>query len=198
MRATLITAPAAEPLTLAQAKLYLKVDASDDDTLLMEQIRTSRQWCEAFTRRALISQVWDFGLERFPVGEIRLPHGKASKIHWIKYTDPAGVEQTLTGPTSDTPGSGYQEDLSDSYGGILCPAYGSCWPAVREVLTPVRVRATVGYGDTAADIPGQLVDAIRYRLASIYESRGEQDGGKGWEGVAEAMARPFEIAWFGP
>lgn len=199
MRAKLITAPATEPVSLAEAKLYLKQDATDDDALITSLIASSRQWCEAFTRRALIAQVWELTLDAFPVATrtnpraaIVLPKGVTSAVASITYIDTDGAPQTLSGPTSTVPGTDYQEDFSDDAGGLLCAAYGTSWPSTRDVPGAVKVQFTAGY----AVVPGQLRDAILYRLASLYENRGEQDT-KDWQGVAEAFASPYTVDWFG-
>lgn len=202
MRLKLITPPGEEPLSLATVKLFLKQDHPDDDTLISAQIASARGWCEAFTGRALIAQTWELILDAFPPctrlnprGAIQLPKGQAQSVAWIKYIDTDGTEQTLTGPTSSPTGTGYQEDLSDEWGGILVPAYGASWPGIRDVLNPIRIQFTAGYTD-AADIPGQLVDAMMYRVASVYENRGEQDT-KSWQGIDEAFAQPYRLRWFG-
>ena len=55
---TQLTPPAAEPLTLAEAKLHLRVDAdiTDDDSLITALIVTARQQAEHRTGRSLVSQ----------------------------------------------------------------------------------------------------------------------------------------------
>jgi len=204
MRIATITAPAEEPLTLAGLRLFLKVDDDNaaDDTLITALIAGARSWCETFTRRALVTQTLELVLDGFPPcaianprRQIVLPRGRATAVDWISYVDADGVTQTLTGPTSSPAGTGYQEDLTDDYGGILVPAYGTDWPATRDVVGAVRVRFRAGYGAASA-IPAQLLDAMRYHAATMYEARGEQDT-KAWTGVAEALARPYQIGWFG-
>lgn len=202
MRRILITPPSSEPLSLIEVKAYLKQDSADDDVTITGMIKRSREWCETFTRRAMLLQTWELVLDGFPTctrlnprAGIQLPLGRTKAIAWLKYTDTDGVEQTLTGPSSSPAGTGYQEDLLDDYGGLLVPAYGTSWPSVKDVLNPVRVRFQAGYDD-ADSVPGQLRDAMLYHLASLYENRGEQDT-KAWQGIDEGMASPFVIRWFG-
>ena len=47
----LITPPSAEPIAQSVAKTFLKIDISDDDTLVTELIKTARQFCEEYTGR---------------------------------------------------------------------------------------------------------------------------------------------------
>ena len=58
MSSLLLTAPAIEPLSLAEAKAFLRVETSDDDEVIGALIAGSRIHVEAQTRRALITQSW--------------------------------------------------------------------------------------------------------------------------------------------
>jgi hypothetical protein len=51
---------------LGDAKLHLKVDTPDDDSLITALIVAARRYAETFTRRAFISQTWDLFLDHFP------------------------------------------------------------------------------------------------------------------------------------
>src|SRR5204863_7116583 len=58
MSLQLITPPAIEPVTLAEAKAHLKVDTADDDALIAAQIAAARASAEWHLGRALITQSW--------------------------------------------------------------------------------------------------------------------------------------------
>lgn len=72
MSSLLLTAPAVEPLSLAETKDYLRVEHNDDDDLIGALIAASRIHVEAQTRRALITQTWRITLDAWP-SEGRLP-----------------------------------------------------------------------------------------------------------------------------
>jgi uncharacterized phiE125 gp8 family phage protein len=72
----LITPPAVEPVTLADARLHLKVDTTDDDALITRLITAARARAEWHTGRALNTQRWILWLDAWPprgIIEIPLP-----------------------------------------------------------------------------------------------------------------------------
>lgn len=68
MSAYLVTAPAAEPLSLADAKAFLRVEHGDDDAIIASLIVAARNHIEALTRCVLITQTWRLVLDRWPDG----------------------------------------------------------------------------------------------------------------------------------
>ena len=68
-----VTPPAVEPLTLQEAKDHLRVDHTDDDSLIDPMIKTARMYAEGKTRRALITQTWDWLLDSFPAWTLTVP-----------------------------------------------------------------------------------------------------------------------------
>ena len=74
MPLTLTTPPATEPITLAEANLHLKVDTTDDDSLITRLIAAARARAEWHTGRAFITQTWTLHLDAWPAcGIIELP-----------------------------------------------------------------------------------------------------------------------------
>lgn len=59
-------APVTEPVSLDEAKLHLRVDLTDEDTLIDTLIAAAREDCEKFQNRAYISQTWELWLDAFP------------------------------------------------------------------------------------------------------------------------------------
>jgi len=66
MSSILLTAPAIEPLSLAEAKAYLRVETGDDDDVIGALIAGSRIHVEAQTRHALITQSWRICADGWP------------------------------------------------------------------------------------------------------------------------------------
>ena len=66
MPSILLSGPEVEPVTLAEAKLFLRVEHDDDDDLIAALIAGSRIHIESQTRRALISQTWRLTRDVWP------------------------------------------------------------------------------------------------------------------------------------
>ncbi|HOW32781.1 MAG TPA: head-tail connector protein, partial [Bacteroidales bacterium] len=60
------TAAASEPVTTEELKAQLRITHSSQDTMLASLIKAARQRAEFYTRRALITSVWDLFLDSFP------------------------------------------------------------------------------------------------------------------------------------
>ncbi len=162
----LITAPAEEPLTLAEAKAQARVETSftDDDALLTSLITAARLECESRQSRALITQTWELLLTGWPVEpRIRLPRPPLISVTWIKYLDTSGTEQTL-----DT--SQYKVRTGTTGPGIITPARNVTFPALSDEHDNITIRFDCGYG-AAADVPESTKQAMRLLIAHWYENR---------------------------
>jgi len=157
-------APATEPVTLAEAKSHLRVDGTDDDTLITELIKGARQLVEGNTGRSLITQTWRLTLDRFPRNDeaIRLERPPLVSVESVTYVDTNGATQTMA--TSD-----YIVDTSHVQGEVAL-AYDKTWPDARAQQNAVLVNYTAGYGAASA-VPEALKAAIKLRLGDLYENR---------------------------
>lgn len=161
------TAPAADPVALADVKAHLNIAHSDDDAMLGEYIANAVETLDGrdgYLGRALVTQVWTLTLPAF-TREIILPLPPCQSVDAITYADIAGDEQTLdpslynvTRLNSAEPSRIWTEDPDG-------------WPAT-EALNPeaVTVEFTAGYGDPA-DVPAPIRHAIKEHVSRLYENR---------------------------
>lgn len=163
---TLQTAPAAEPVTLTEAKAYAQIEHTDDDTLITSLIVAARELLEQATWRQLVTATWDLTLEDWPTGssQLDLPFGQVQSITSVTYTDSDGASQTLAS-------SVYALDNTREPAGFFLD-YGQEWPAVRDERNAITIRIVAGYGAAAA-VPDLLKTALKMTVKHWYESGGE-------------------------
>jgi len=160
------TVPAAEPLTLTEAKAHLRVTATNEDTLITSLIIVARQYIEEVLWRKLITQTLTLERECFPSGAdpLLLPGGNVSSITSISYTDTNGDPQTVTTQ---------QENLT-AIPAELTPAYQGTWPTTRRQLAAVSIVYVAGFGAAGSDVPEPIRHAMRLLIGDYYENRTNQ------------------------
>lgn len=148
-------------MTLAEAKVHLRVDHDDENTSIESDIiPAARRWAENETRRAFINRTQRLSLDEFPE-EIRLPDGKVQSVTSITYVDGDGNTQTLAS-------SVYTLD-SDSEPARLVLAYNQMWPQIRSVPNAVKVLYVAGYGADADSVPAGIKRAILQHCLHQYK-----------------------------
>ena len=169
-RFRLVTAPASEPVTLAEAKSHLRVTLSTDDTYIATLIVAARESCEAAVNRSFVATTWDYVLDEFPysidygIPVINIPKGDLISVTSVTYRDAAGSSQTLTANTNYLVVAGAP--------GWIYPAPGQYWPAT-QVYRPesVAIRCTIGYGASGSSVPGAVKQAILLLVGDYYRNR---------------------------
>ena len=164
---TLITGPAVEPVTLAEAKRHCRVDMADDDGLIADLVSAATRHCEQFTHRRFISQVWEDRLDTVPAYVWTAPVAPVLSIGSVTYVDLDGATQTWSSAL-------YRTDIpaGDSAGPArITPIHGGLWPQARSITNTFVVRFTVGYGTTAASVPADIKAAIKLMVGHLYANR---------------------------
>lgn len=185
----LVTAPAAEPVSVQDAKAQCRVDTSDEDALFATLVIAAREYVETATHRALITQTWDWTLDGFPDWTLVLPLPPVASVTSITYVDTAGVTQTWAASLyrTDLPAGPYASPAR------VTPAYSESYPSTRAVTNAVTVRFVAGYG-TAASVPASLKAAIKLLVAHWYARREPLTNGTvapvPW--TIEALTWPFK------
>jgi len=197
---TLVTAPAQEPVTIAEAKKHVEVSISDThhDAHLARLITAARQYVEDKTSRAICTQTWDLFTDELPYGDaLYLPKAPLQSVTYFKYYDTSGVQQTWTN-------TNYVVSTSREPGRIRL-AYGASWPSYQIRPDAINVRFVCGYG-TQTSAPERVKAAILLLVGHWFEHRSEVHIGAGAVEVPMAAARLMEqfavgdefIAYGGP
>ena len=197
-----ITPPAVEPITLAQARLHLKLTADDptnEDSLIEGVwIPAARSHAEMVTARSFITQGWRLVMDSFP-GLIQLERGPVQRIDSIVYRDTGGVSRTIAWAA---PVDGIQRStdgtlIADLTSGVVATAFGATGPIVLPELGALAVNYTAGYGDTAAAVPQGIKQWLLLRIGALYENREEVLTGSGVSFAAmpfvDSLLAPYSI-----
>lgn len=175
---TLVSPPAVEPVSLADAKAFLKVDSAQDDSLINTLIASARRSAEEYTKRAFITQTWRLTMDGFsdltadardmaPPGFVRsadgieLPRQPIQSVESIKTTDSANIQTTVAAAV-------YQFDRD---GGRLFLNDGYDWPTDLRDMAAVEIVLKAGYGDTGTAVPEPIRQAILLHVLALYENR---------------------------
>jgi len=162
MPSILLTAPAGEPLSLAEAKAFLRVEHNDDDATITALIAGARLQIEALTRRALMTQTWRVTRDVWPAsGVLPLLPAPLRALIAVRVHDAEGNAQAL-----DLQGFGLDRVAAPA---VLAFARGALPPPGRKA-GGIEIDIEAGYG-AAADVPEPLRHAIRLLVAHWYENR---------------------------
>ena len=158
----LVTPPASAPVTLAEAKAFLRLDHDAEDDAIARMVAAAVEALDGrhgFLGRALEASTWELTLDRFPCAELQLPLGPVVSVESVKYTDTAGAEATVSA-------GDYEVDATPTFLGWIVPT--GAWPATMETVNAVRVRFVAGQGT-----PEPVKQAILDMVANRYDRRGE-------------------------
>lgn len=164
MSSILLSGPAVEPVALDEAKAYLRVEHADDDDVISALIAGARVHVEAQTRRALITQSWRLVRDSWP------DDGRISVLPVPLRTLTAARVYRLDGSTQAIDTAAFTLDAAAAPA-VLSFTSGAL-PAPGRVIAGIELDVEVGYGDTPADVPEALRQAIRVLVAHWYENRG--------------------------
>ena len=160
----LVIPPAEEPVSLIDAKLHLRVDFDEDDTLIASLISAARQAAETLTGRQFVNARWKLVLDGFPPCAIALAKCPVQSVVAINYLDMNSLVQTM-------PASTYTVESACEPARIT-PVFGQVWPPSLPQIGAVSVTFDAGYG-TAAQVPEGIKSWIKLRVGSLYAHREE-------------------------
>jgi uncharacterized phiE125 gp8 family phage protein len=150
----LVTPPASEPLTLAQAKTFLRIEHAADDEPITRAIAAARVAAENFMRCALLPQTWEATVANPNAAQLCLSFGPAQSITSVTLATEAGAISTMNASDYRLSVDGFAVLFTD--------------PPSIEKLT---VRFVAGIANTASEIPLSIVQGILHHITVILENR---------------------------
>jgi len=173
----ILTPPAQEPVSVAEAKAYARIHLDEEDTVIADVIAAARAQVEAATGRALLTQTLRWSLPASPqTDHVILPRAPATSL--------LGVE-TLSGE-GDVIAHGTETFLLVG-GEAVRPIPGTAWPGTAaRGLGAFRIRFEAGYGSDPSAVPAALREAVLVLTSARFESRA--DAGTG---LVEGLIAPY-------
>lgn len=172
MRAQLYTAPTIEPISLAEAETHLRLDEIEYG--LSDLIADGRAVVEAITRRALLTQTWDYYLQEWPEDNcIVLPFGNLqnaagtppsipSTAPVVSWKNSSGTETTLAATTD------YLVETNGTQCGRVVLPFSGSWPSGDLYpVNPIKIRFVCGW-TTAALVPANIKRAVKLATEDAY------------------------------
>lgn len=145
--------PLTEPLSLAEAKLYLRIDGNAEDALVTDMIVAVREAAEDYLHKSLVTQRWTLTYESYVPSHVPLPKGPAQEVVHVKTRDRAGNEAAV--------GEGVYH---------LSAAADALHLESSVIGHEVEIAYDCGYGD-AEDVPASVRQGMLVHLAALYEDR---------------------------
>ncbi|MHB0934896.1 MAG: head-tail connector protein [Armatimonadota bacterium] len=169
MSLTITVQPTIEPISLTTALQHLKLGAVGDDLTEDEYVEglimAVREYCEQLQGRAYITRT--YALLVAAAATIELPMAPLQAISEIVALDEDNVE-TVIPPRIPAVGAidedGYTVDTTGAVAKVTIPDM----PAD---AAQIQITYTAGYGDTAADVPTRIRQAMLLLLGHWYQHR---------------------------
>lgn len=156
----LLAGPAEEPVSLAEAKAFLKVDDGAEDGLITTLIGAARLHIEGVTGRALLAQSWRVVLDDWPESRVvKLPVTPFMAVTEITAYDAAGAAH-------EVPLAQFMSEPDR----LLLPATVAGMPALRE-RQGIEIDYVAGFGAEPGDVPADIRQALLVLVAYWYEHR---------------------------
>jgi len=159
-----VTAPTVSPISLAEAKAQMRVEGSDDDTIIQRYIDAAISFVDVqgALGRAMMTQTWGQWLSPNP-GTVLLLLGPVQSVSAIKYYDTDGALQTATLADFDVFGTPNRITVS--------PKSGKAWPTTQTRDDAIKIEYVVGYGSSPVNVPQTIRHALMMLVAHWYENR---------------------------
>jgi uncharacterized phiE125 gp8 family phage protein len=160
----LTAAPALEPVSVSEAKEYLRIDSAVEDPVVASLILAARLHIEGALDIAMVTQSWSLFLDGWPEdGCVSIPLGPLKSVDSVKVYDADDAAQTVSPDT-------YVVDLFALRPRLVRQA-GAAWPRPGRAANGVEIALTAGYGNTPDEVPAPIRQAVLMLAAHWYEQR---------------------------
>lgn len=166
------TAPTQEPISLTEAKAFLRINGTADDSLLQRLIVAARDAAESYLQRSLITQSWQLAYDDYAPSRILLPRGPVQSITSVKMV-------AQDGSTTTVPGTAYRLNAGREILNLDSPLISHI----------VEISYVTGFGGPSA-VPSAIRQGLYAHVAEMYEKRLESIP---LSRAAQALYQPYRV-----
>lgn len=192
----IVNEPAKDPVSLDDAKSYLRVTGDADNDLITSLITAATRKVENYINQFLITQAWKMTIDHIPLlqrdsrdfggglgrgnswqdGTFDLPVSEVQAQPDFFHM-PKGPIQSIVIFNSvgrdDSLTEFTQFNLdNDSDSPRIFLKSDQSWPTNLRDRNAIQVTAVYGYGNDGADVPADITTAIKINITPLYENRG--------------------------
>ncbi len=162
-----VIAPDEEPVSLAEAKLWIRQDedvGGIEDILISSLIKSARLVAERYTRSVFVARTMLLTRDRTPNGTLDIFLPPLDEVEEINVYLLDNTKQLV--PTTTY----YIDDSSTKLPARVILNIGQVWPTSLRAIANFEIRYTCGYGNAAA-VPEPIKNAIKIIVDRWYEDR---------------------------
>lgn len=150
----LLTPPAGEPLSVTQAKSFLRIENDTEDDTLARAITAAREAAEQYLRVLLLPQSWELVVALPCPAVLHLPAGPATAVTQVRST-----AQDATATTVDS-----------SYYRLAVDRYHVYFSQIPDGIS-LSVQYDAGSYATAAQVPASIIQGMLHHITAMLDTR---------------------------
>lgn len=168
MTLSMLAGPLFEPISVAEAKLFLRIDNDVENEVVAALITTARLHVERLTRRIILEQRWRLYLDEMPKDNlVKISLGPVREVTQVTFYNADGEPSII--PPED-----YVVDMSSVPSRIKFRV--ASMPCAARAINGYEIDFIVGFGATTLEVPHDLRQAILMLVAHWYENRSAVSG----------------------
>ncbi|QGR03382.1 hypothetical protein EDL79_02135 [Ehrlichia ruminantium] len=145
--------PMSSPITLSEAKSFLRINNNADDKLINNLIAIASEYAQWYIEKSLMRQIWQISCNGHIPRKIQLPFNPIIKVNYVKIIHTNGSEELIDKKQ-------YYVDTALSH--ILFHTQAN--------VNRIEILYEAGYTDTSL-IPAQIKHGILHHVAVAYKNR---------------------------